>query len=754
MDYDRHLQNFSSSPKPHELQHSGSLSTLYRERSEPSDEEKFDVAWLFAVFRRRTPIMLLVAISLSVMAGAVIVRGSRQTIPIYQGSFKLLVEPVTAEGRLARQYVMARGSGGDGDLQRARIEETSLVDYQTLIRVLKSPKLMLPAISKLQTEYPKLQYGSVVRNIEMTRITVGKGNQEQGTKILVVSYQDENPTRVEAVLNQLVETYLEYSVEERLASLRQGIQFIEAQLPALQEKVDTLQGDLQRLRQNYNLMDPNLADRYLSEHRLIIQRQRLDLTAQLQQQRTLYKNLQKQLLEKHPVTILSREAKAYENLIGQIQRLEGELAIQSAMFFDDSEPILMLREKLDNLYLQSRLAAESVVQQVGSEIEEIEAREQSLAEAEEILTQALKELPVVSRQYTDLNRELDVSTNTLQEFLARREALRVDAARNDVPWELIDPPVVPRDARGNPISITVPQTRRELAVTVILSILLAVGVGFLVEVLHTVFHVPKEIRLATKLPVVGVIPFAKELKKLAKPVKKLSPEPAFVSLARHSSGNRLGTGTVLSATGRYNSSPFVEGFRSLHTNVRLLSSNSPIHSLVIGSAEAGDGKSTVALHLAEAAAAIGQRVLLVDADLRSPDLHTRLELPNFQGLTDAISTDISLNDLIQRPPGENNLFVLTSGSVPDDPIKLLSSKKMHALMEQFQDFFDLVIYDTPPIVGLADGSILADQTDGLILVVGLAKTDRSSISKALEELKISGAPVLGVVANNFKRASS
>ncbi len=202
----------------------------------------------------------------------------------------------------------------------------------------------------------------------MTRITVGKGNKEQGTKILVVSYKDENPKRVEAVLNQLVETYLKYSVEERLASLRQGINFIEEQLPELQEKVDTLQGDLQRLRQNYNLMDPNLADRLLSEHLLIIQRQRSALNAQLQQQRTLYQNLQKQLREKHPVTILSREAKAYENLIAQIQRLEGELAIQSAMFFDDSEPILMLREKLDNLYLQSRLAAESVVQQVGSEI--------------------------------------------------------------------------------------------------------------------------------------------------------------------------------------------------------------------------------------------------------------------------------------------------------------------------------------------------------------------------------------------------
>lgn len=753
MDYERHLHQFS--PKPHDKTYPASLSALYRDSIEQSDEEKLDVAWLLGVFRRRLPIMLFVAIALSVMAGLLIVRGSRQTIPRYQGSFKLLVEPVTAEGRLARQYVMAQSSDRSGDLQRARIEETSLVDYQSLIRVLKSPKLLLPALQELQVEYPKMRYGPLARNIEMTQITVGTGANAQGTKILVVSYQDQNPKKVEAVLNQLAQSYLAYSVEERMTSLRQGIQFIENELPELRERVDTLQGDLQRLRQNYNLMDPTLADRFLYEHRLIIQRQRWDLAAQLQQQRALYANLQNQLAgEDNPVIILSREAKAYENLMGQIQRLEGEIAVQSALFFDDSEPMLMLREKLDNLYIQASQAAQGIVQRVGNEIGEIEAREQSLSDAEQVLTQKLEELPGVSRQYTDLNRELDVATRTLQDFLARREALRVDAARNDVPWELIDPPAVPRDENGNPISITVTQTRREVAVAVILSILLGIGVGFFVEVLHTVFHVPKEIRSSTKLPVLGVIPFAKGLKKRGKPVKTLSAQPTLVSLARHSPSPGLGTGTILAPAGRYNSSPFIESFRSLHSNIRLLSADSPIHSLVVGSSEEGDGKSVVALHLAQAAAAIGQRVLLVDADLRSPHLHTRLDLPNLRGLSDAISTDISLNDLIQRPSGEASLFVLTSGSLPDDPIKLLSSKKMNALMEQFQDFFDLVIYDTPPIVGLADGSILASQTDGLLLVVGIAKTDRASVSKALEELKISGSPVLGVVANHIKRSSA
>jgi capsular exopolysaccharide synthesis family protein len=195
---------------------------------------------------------------------------------------------------------------------------------------------------------------------------------------------------------------------------------------------------------------------------------------------------------------------------------------------------------------------------------------------------------------------------------------------------------------------------------------------------------------------------------------------------------------------------FLESFRSLYTNIRLLSTRQPIHSLVIGSAVPGDGKSTLAIYLAQTAASMGQRVLLVDADLRRPQLHVRLGLPNDRGLSDVITTDLSLNDAIVRSSVEDNLFVLTAGQPTSDSIKLLSSGKMQYLMEQFQAFFDLVIYDTPPLLGLADGNILAANTDGIILVVGLQKTDRSLLTKSLESLKISGASVLGVVANGIK----
>jgi capsular exopolysaccharide synthesis family protein len=249
-----------------------------------------------------------------------------------------------------------------------------------------------------------------------------------------------------------------------------------------------------------------------------------------------------------------------------------------------------------------------------------------------------------------------------------------------------------------------------------------------------------------------VIPLAKELRQMRphRPKKRLAKKGVSLENPTDKSIPAAVLGVKQQGELDY---PFLEAFRSLYTNIYLMSSGRTIRSLLICSPVAGDGKSTVALHLAQTAAAVGQRVLLVDADLRYPQLHLKLSLPNIRGLSDAISSDLSLNDAIQRSPLEDNLFVLTAGQTPSDPIKLLSSKKMQYLMEQFQAFFDLVIYDTPPLVGLADGHLLAAHTDGTVMVIQIGETDRSQVRKALDELKISGASILGIVANGFKGSS-
>jgi len=416
-------------------------------------------------------------------------------------------------------------------------------------------------------------------------------------------------------------------------------------------------------------------------------------------------------------------------------------------------PVLALRKSREELILTaSQQAKEVVMGNLSSQIQEVEARDREMTQVQKELNQKIRNFSVTTRQYDNLVREQQVVTKSLSDFLAKREALRIDAAQQQIPWVLINPPEIPLDKFGKYITSTVKQTKKQLALAVILSGLLGIAVGLLVEVLNTVFHTPEALRIATRLPVIGVIPFSKKAKRRP-PVRsrKLTSARSNSKVEVMELGEAQPTvpmlGPSLFSDLDYQ---FLEAFRSLYTNIHLLSAGRTIRSLLVSSAVAGDGKSTVALHLAATAAAVGQRVLLVDADLRCPQLHAKLGLPNVRGLGDAISTDLSLNDAIQRSPNQDNLFVLTAGQIPPDPIKLLSSKKMQYLMEQFQAFFDLVIYDTPPLGGLADAHLIAAHTDATIMVVQIGKTDRSQVRRVLEELKISGASVLGIVANGCK----
>jgi capsular exopolysaccharide synthesis family protein len=147
---------------------------------------------------------------------------------------------------------------------------------------------------------------------------------------------------------------------------------------------------------------------------------------------------------------------------------------------------------------------------------------------------------------------------------------------------------------------------------------------------------------------------------------------------------------------------------------------------------------------------MGQRVLLVDADLRRPQVHKILGLENEFGLSNVIATGVTAKQVIQRLPMWDHLYVLTAGQMPPDPTRLLCSKKMQYLMEQFHAVFDLVIYDTPPVLGLADGRLLSAHTDGVVMVAGLGKTDRSVLMEALDGMKVSSTTVLGIVANGVK----
>lgn len=702
--------------------------------SESSDEEKVlkEVGKLLAAARRRA--IVIGAVTIAVSAGLIYKLSNRA--PVYQGSFQLLVEPVNAsESRL--QAILTETEGNKVATYNGK---DFGLDYSTQIRVLKSPTVMKGIMDKIQKPYPDVNPGQIL---------VERPFEESvGTRIIKVSYTDGDPKKVKFILEQVFEGYLDYSKKSRQSNLNNGIDFIRSTLPALRKRVNDLQTKIQELRENNELMDPNRKGNKLLEQSGLLENRRLDAQASLAQMRVRYATLQKMFDEGKIAVVLSENTAAFGTLIRDTQALDGEIMAASARLEEEHPTLKVLRERQQDLHDRSRREARSILEKAAGQIRELEERDRAIAAAQHSLNQQSTVLPALSRRYADLNRELQVATDTLNRYLSKLDGLEIDAKVQESPWEPIAPPGKPKKLGG--------ATRKTKILTVIVGFVLGIGAAFLLEILNNVFHSPEELEDDTKLPLLAVIPFAREFRRRQVPFqaagRQVAPVGAGASAGTIAVANRrtVRGATRASVVQWYGVSPLVEAFRSLYTNIRLLSPEEPIHSLVISAAKPGEGKSTVAMHLAQTAAAIGQRVLLVDADMRSPKLHTKLDLPNLQGLSDAISTDLSLNDAIQRSPSDDNLFILTAGAISSDPIKLLSSKKMNSLMEQFQDFFDLVIYDTPPLVGLADGSILAAQTDGLVMVVGIDKTDRPLVNKALDGLRISGSRILGLVANRIK----
>ncbi|WP_245399892.1 CpsD/CapB family tyrosine-protein kinase [Niallia sp. Man26] len=196
-------------------------------------------------------------------------------------------------------------------------------------------------------------------------------------------------------------------------------------------------------------------------------------------------------------------------------------------------------------------------------------------------------------------------------------------------------------------------------------------------------------------------------------------------------------------------SPISEQYRTIRTNILFSSVDEEIRTIMITSTGPGEGKSTTAANLAVVFAQQGKTVLLVDADLRKPTVHYTFNTINTSGLTSVLTSQISLMEAVQAYD-EKNLFILPSGPIPPNPSELLSSRAMKNFMDQALEEFDIVLFDTPPVLAVTDAQILANICQGSLLVVSSGSTEKESLMKAKELLSASNGKILGVVLNNKK----
>ncbi|MDH6100749.1 polysaccharide biosynthesis tyrosine autokinase [Anabaenopsis sp. FSS-46] len=685
--------------------------------------EDWNYKEFLSLLRRR--VVVVVGVATAVLTGVGLNIYLNPKTPEYESRFQMLAEPVGYNSKVLNLD--------------SRINPSALdrFDYETQIIVLLSPQVLQNSIKQLQANYPNINYEYLTRGLTISR--VGE------TKIIQVRYRSEDPVESKDVLEQIAEDYLAYSQQQRRITLSQGLKYLDAELPNIQKRVNQVQEELEQFRRRYDFLGPEVLAGEIAGQTTDLTQKLGQLELQLAQARADWNFLQtedgvRSVLDNYPV---------YRTLNEELRQLDIQIATQSAVFQDENPTLITLKEKQSNLkplieresqlYIQTRRAEADKL------LKSLELNQQELEKNRRIVERERQELPTLIREYTEIQRRLSIANESLNRFLSAREDLLIQSSQTEQGWQLIQLPNLPISPIASSTII------RDIILGIAASISLGIGAALLIEKLDHTYHNALSLKERIKVPVLGNIPFNQEMQPGKSPTLKLKD-----ALMQFSDGQMETTTQRTTVAKRHYTNyanNFIEAIRVLYTNIQLLSSDTPISSITITSSMQGDGKSTIAFYLAQVSVSMGRKVLLVDADLRRPSIHRLANLSNLWGLSSLITTDMSIENVVTPLPAMNELSIITAGPIPPDAPKLLSSGKMKKLMAQFQDTFDLVIYDAPPIVGLADTNYIAPQTDGVVMIARMDKTDRSVFEQALTDLKNSPINVLGVVANGQQRHS-
>ncbi|MDZ8024176.1 MAG: GumC family protein [Nostoc sp. SerVER01] len=674
----------------------------------------------------------------TVMLSAVATRFMK---PSYEAEGKLLFRipsfkvvgsnllPTTSEG------------GSTGDLKSLIASQNPI---NTQIEVISSPALLQKTIDKLQLK-DKQGQPLTVKTLQKSLVLKIIG----GTDVLRITYSSLDPEEAAAVVNTVMNVYLENDILTNRSEAAATRQFIARQIPKTQEAVDKAERELRIFKQKNRIAD--LTEETKSAVGIIgnlnndinsVQAQLDEANAQTNELRQKV-NLNSQ--NAIAVSALS-QSPAVQGILTQLQDIDRQLASERSRFQDDNPAIINLEAKKANL---KALLQQQISQTVGnnaevpqnllqigelrqnliqnflqSEVQRfgLSQRLASLYNSRSNYEQRVKVIPQLIQNQRELERKVEVAESTYQTLLKKVQELQLVENTNTASSRIIAQAIAPSDPVAGKKFIV-------LLLGVMFGLFLATTTVLFLGMRDRSLKTLKEVRDVFRYTLLGIVPLS---------VKKVR--------SRFSSTESI---TQKVAVRDMPHSLTSEMYRMIQANLKFLSSDKVLKTIVVTSAVPKEGKSTVSANLAAAIAQLGRKVLLIDADMRVPSQHHLWQLTNAVGLSEVLVGQAEFNTAVSKVM--DNLDVLTAGVRPPNPLALLDSKRMASLIDNFSSKYnyDFVIIDGPPLLLAADALTLSQMTDGILLVARPGVIDSNSANAAQEMLERSNYNVLGLVVNGI-----
>ncbi len=600
-----------------------------------------------------------------------------------------------------------------------------------------------------QSLIPSMDGNGKVRDPAIQEVVLARFQERLAVKpirrsrAVEVSFESQDPNLAASVVNTLAASYIQKNLEARWDATQKASEWLSTQLQDLKTKLEKSEDALQRYTTENGLLfletekgnTENVVNQSLRE----LQEELSKAQAARYEKESFYRIRNSTGYGSLPG---AGENKVLQELSVRLAELQREHAQLVTTFTEEYPRVKEIQSQIIEIQAALDREHQHAVQKISNDYYAALRREALLQRAFAEKQRQVNLIAEKSVQYGILSRDVDSNKNLYDGLLQRLKEAGVSAGLRASNIRIVDPGKAPY----KPFSPKIPLN---LGLAAILGLGLGACAAFFQEHIDQTLKNAKDVELFLRVPALAFIPSLKSLNGRGSAGFTRMGRGVTLDLygSKEAPSGSLAIGLPAGSSGSHNAAILAEAFRGLRTSVLLTKGSRPVSSILVTSAQCGEGKTTIAMNLAISLAQLGRRVLLIEADLRRPSVHQYFPQSGSQ-LSSCLGGQGKWQEMTYQTSTQG-LSVLLCGPVPSNPAELLSSDLMRTLIREATAEFNFVILDSPPLLSVADSRILASMVDATVLVVKGAGTHRQVVQYAKSQVQSAGSNLIGVVLNNL-----